>query len=100
MDDSTVDGRARATATSSMQRVHCTGACSEAGPAYTYLRHVRSHVRVPGNELADRLAGVGGSLEQSTQSVAAGVASAAARARRPRGQGGSRVRKRRAPRYV
>ena len=24
-----------------------------------YLRHVRSHIRVPGNELADRLAGVG-----------------------------------------
>ena len=37
------------------------------GGAGIHLRHVRSHIRIPGNELADRLAEVGGSLEQSTQ---------------------------------
>ena len=36
MDDSTVDGRARATATSSTPRVYCTDACNVAGLAYTY----------------------------------------------------------------
>ena len=38
------------------------------------LRHVRSHIRVPGNEMADRLAGVGGNLARSTQWLRAWLA--------------------------
>ena len=50
------------------QRVYCTDAYSGAGLAYTYgtYAHIYAY-RGPGNELADRLAEVGGNLEQSTQ---------------------------------